>query len=148
MRTYIDNRYKLTVYHHRDYGELFDLGDDPDEAHNLWDDAAAAPLKTKLMEALLRAEIHKEEPLISDRQHWPNKSAAMTIKSCTEGRYQINYEPDTEAFSLFDIETDPRREHNLWSLPSYKQVQQQMVRALLFLRMTNEPVWMPRISGA
>src|SRR5205823_5705236 len=43
LRTYVDQRYKLTVYRHHDYGELFDLQEDPEEVHNRWDDPAAEP---------------------------------------------------------------------------------------------------------
>lgn len=35
-KTYVDERYKLTVYYNQPYGELFDLASDPDEVHNLW----------------------------------------------------------------------------------------------------------------
>ncbi len=33
-----DQRYKLVVYHGKEFGELFDLEQDPWEFHNLWDD--------------------------------------------------------------------------------------------------------------
>ena len=36
IKTYVDERYKLTVYYNRDYGELFDLQEDPHEVNNLW----------------------------------------------------------------------------------------------------------------
>ena len=60
LKTYIDDRYKLTVYYGRDYGELFDLKQDPGEIHNLWDDPAHAGLKARLVMALLHAEMGKE----------------------------------------------------------------------------------------
>lgn len=59
-RTYVDARYKLTVYWNRPYGELFDLGADPGEIHNLWDDPSAADLKAELTRKLLFAEMAKE----------------------------------------------------------------------------------------
>lgn len=49
LETYVDERYKLTVYRAHDYGELFDLQDDPGERCNLWDDPAARDLKTGLL---------------------------------------------------------------------------------------------------
>ena len=36
VKTYVDDRYKLTVYYNREYGELFDLQADPGEVNNLW----------------------------------------------------------------------------------------------------------------
>lgn len=44
-----DERYKLCVYHGNDYGELYDLREDPDEFENLWESAAHQPLKLSLM---------------------------------------------------------------------------------------------------
>ena len=60
VKTYIEDRYKLTVYHRRNYGELFDLEEDPGELRNLWDDPAAANLKSEMVRRLLFAEMEKE----------------------------------------------------------------------------------------
>ncbi|MBI3946983.1 MAG: sulfatase-like hydrolase/transferase [Armatimonadetes bacterium] len=60
VKTYVDERYKLTVYYQRDYGELFDLKDDPGEVHNLWSDPGHAALKAELVMKLLFAEMGKE----------------------------------------------------------------------------------------
>ena len=60
LRTYIDQRYKLTVYYRRDYGELFDLAEDPHEVRNLWDVPAARELKNCLIRKLLDAELGRE----------------------------------------------------------------------------------------
>ena len=60
VKTYVEDRYKLTVYYRRDYGELFDLADDPGEVHNLWDAPEAQALKHELIRRLLFAEMGKE----------------------------------------------------------------------------------------
>lgn len=60
LRTYVDERYKLTTYYRQDYGELFDLVEDPGEVRNLWDDPAAAALKARLLKALIDAEMGRE----------------------------------------------------------------------------------------
>ncbi|MGC9349597.1 MAG: sulfatase family protein [Anaerolineae bacterium] len=60
LKTYVNDRYKITVYYGREYGELFDLVNDPDEVHNLWDDPDHAELKAELTMALLQAEMGKE----------------------------------------------------------------------------------------
>jgi arylsulfatase A-like enzyme len=66
VKTYIDARYKLTVYYGRDYGELFDLEADPGEIYNLWHDPKHGELKSRLVMALLQAEMGKE-PLLMPR---------------------------------------------------------------------------------
>ena len=60
LKTFVNERYKLTVYYGREYGELFDLQRDPGEIHNLWDEPDAAALKAQLTMALLQAEMGKE----------------------------------------------------------------------------------------
>ena len=60
LKTYVEDRYKLTVYHQRDYGELFDLESDPREIRNLWNDPESQALKSALITRLLFAEMGKE----------------------------------------------------------------------------------------
>ncbi|HEO71387.1 MAG TPA: hypothetical protein ENN80_08995 [Candidatus Hydrogenedentes bacterium] len=60
LRTFIDERYKLTVYRHTDYGEFFDLEQDPGETCNLWDDPEAVETKMRVMHRFLQAELQRE----------------------------------------------------------------------------------------
>ena len=60
IKTYIEDRYKLTVYFQRDYGELFDLQEDPGEKNNMWDCPEHQNLKAELTRKLLFAEMGKE----------------------------------------------------------------------------------------
>jgi len=60
VKTYIESRYKLTVYYKHEYGELFDLESDPGETDNLWDDPGSKELKAELTRKLLFAEMGKE----------------------------------------------------------------------------------------
>ncbi len=60
LRTYIDERYKVTIYRTFDYGELFDLQEDPDERHNLWDSPDHVALKAELFQRFVQAEIARE----------------------------------------------------------------------------------------
>ncbi len=60
VKTYVDERYKLTVYYKHPCGELFDLQEDPGEVRNLWDDPASSELKAELVLKLLHAEMGKE----------------------------------------------------------------------------------------
>ena len=60
MRTYVTQRYKITVYARIDEGELFDLERDPGEVHNLWNTPAAADLKARLLHEFLQATLQSE----------------------------------------------------------------------------------------
>ncbi len=60
QKTYVDERYKITVYYQQSYGELFDLQQDPDELHNVWDDPTYKELKMELLLKYIWAELGKE----------------------------------------------------------------------------------------
>lgn len=60
LRTYVDDRYKLTVHCGRAYGEMYDLQEDPGETRNLWGDAAYKDLKIELLLKYAEAELLKE----------------------------------------------------------------------------------------
>jgi arylsulfatase A-like enzyme len=56
-KSYVDKRYKLTVYYERPYGELFDLDEDPNELNNLWDEPSTLPVKAELMHRFISAQL-------------------------------------------------------------------------------------------
>ena len=60
LRTLVTERFKLTVYRHAGYGELFDLEKDPAELHNCWDDPLYAQVKAGLLLQFVQAEIQRE----------------------------------------------------------------------------------------
>ena len=60
LRTYVEARHKITVYRGEEFGELFDLLEDPDERHNRWDDPAWTGVKAGLMQRWIQAEISRE----------------------------------------------------------------------------------------
>jgi uncharacterized sulfatase len=60
VKTYVNRRYKLTVYYRHFYGELFDLEEDPGETNNLWESEDHKELKTELLLRLVHAEQGKE----------------------------------------------------------------------------------------
>ncbi|TVR45112.1 MAG: DUF4976 domain-containing protein [Puniceicoccaceae bacterium] len=62
LRTYVEDRYKLTLYWNQPYGELFDLEADPGEVRNLWDEPEAQSLKAELTRRLVDALL-AQEPL-------------------------------------------------------------------------------------
>ncbi|MCC2684501.1 MAG: sulfatase [Paenibacillaceae bacterium] len=57
LKTYVDHRYKITVYYRQTYGELFDLQEDPDEINNLWDNPDYAVLKNELLFKYIWADL-------------------------------------------------------------------------------------------
>ena len=65
LRTYVNERYKLTLYRDHAYGELFDLQEDPHELHNRWADPDYAEVKSQLMFAFLQAELRREPTRMS-----------------------------------------------------------------------------------
>ncbi len=60
LRTLITERYKMTVYRGREYGELFDLREDPGEVRNLWNDPESASVKAELLRQFMDAELKRE----------------------------------------------------------------------------------------
>ncbi|MGO4694839.1 sulfatase [Paenibacillus sp. 2TAB26] len=60
QKTFVNERYKITVYYNQIYGEIFDLQEDPNELHNLWDNPNYSSLKTELLLKYVWAELGKE----------------------------------------------------------------------------------------
>ncbi len=64
------DRHRMTLYHDVAWGELYDLGRDPSELRNLWDDPAASDVKAAMMERLARRQI-----ALVDRSPLPSHQA-------------------------------------------------------------------------
>jgi arylsulfatase A-like enzyme len=64
-RTLMTQAYRLTVYEGADWGELYDLRNDPAEARNLWNDSQSQQKRHELMERLARKmmELSDTSPL-------------------------------------------------------------------------------------
>lgn len=54
-RTLLAENHRLTIYDGADWGELYDLRQDPHELQNLWDAAQSAQVRARLLEQLSRA---------------------------------------------------------------------------------------------
>lgn len=66
LTTLVTDTHKITTYKNADYGELFDLVNDPKEVNNLWDDPASQDIKAALLLRFVQAYM-KSEPLRHDR---------------------------------------------------------------------------------
>lgn len=60
LKTFVNERYKITVYYNRPYGELYDLEKDPKEINNLWNNPEFKELKAELLLKFLWGEMGKE----------------------------------------------------------------------------------------
>lgn len=58
VRTLVTARYRLSIYDGVDWGELYDLREDPDELVNLWDEPGARSLRAELTLQLARQMLH------------------------------------------------------------------------------------------
>ena len=67
VRTLVTERYRLSIWSDSEWGELYDLADDPHELTNLWDEAGAATLKADLIEQLVQLMVTMQirSPLLS-----------------------------------------------------------------------------------
>jgi arylsulfatase A-like enzyme len=63
MRTLVTRRYRITQYSGQPYGELFDLENDPQELHNLWNDPAHRELRDGLRLELLDEVLRTDSSL-------------------------------------------------------------------------------------
>ncbi len=63
-------RYKLTVAHGLDEGELYDLEGDPDETNNLWYDLGSLSVKTDMLKRLCDRMAWTVDPLPPRRAEW------------------------------------------------------------------------------
>jgi len=60
LRTFVTERYKMTVYRGLDEGELYDLREDPEERRNRWDDPDYAAVKLEVYQRWIQAELERE----------------------------------------------------------------------------------------
>lgn len=61
VRTLVTDRYRMSLRHGEDWGELYDLQADPDEIINLFDDPVAATTKAALNEIMLNRMIDLQD---------------------------------------------------------------------------------------
>lgn len=69
LRTIITDDWRMTISRGNEWGELYNLADDPHEMQNLWDDPGGAAAKARLMEQLAykQMELVDRSPLPTGR---------------------------------------------------------------------------------
>jgi arylsulfatase A-like enzyme len=70
VHTVLDGRFRMSIFDGVDFGELYDLDNDPGEFDNLWSDPTHARARARLTEEIARLEIS-----YVDRVPWPTYAA-------------------------------------------------------------------------
>jgi len=70
VHTIVDEEWRLSVYDGAEFGELYNLADDPEELFNLWSDSRFAQKRAEMMQKMLELEI-----TIVDRAPLPTAAA-------------------------------------------------------------------------
>ena len=69
VRTYVDERWRLTLWVDQDFGELYDRNNDPLELNNLWNNKSSGEDKANLIEAMLKQQ-YKYSDLMPRPVYW------------------------------------------------------------------------------
>ncbi len=77
LRTLVDGRFRMSLYCGQDWGELYDLHDDPEEQINRWDDPSYTGIRGHLTELLAEEMIRSSEtsPIVDNSED--NSEAIM-----------------------------------------------------------------------
>ena len=70
VRTYVTERWRMSIREDADWGELFDLENDPLEIANRWDDPSAREARADLFERMARRMM-----ALQDRSPFPTGRA-------------------------------------------------------------------------
>lgn len=135
IRSYMEERYKVTVHDGRSYGELYDLQNDPEEHDNLWDSEAHRPLKAELLFRFAMAELEKAE-------------GHPTCTTFAEDGWELRIDRQSMTGEIFHLAEDPDRTANLWAAPNHLDQKIRLLLRCITCRMANEPIPMPRIASA
>ena len=135
IRSYMEERYKVTVHDGRSYGELYDLQNDPEEHDNLWNSEAHRPIKAELLFRFAMAELEKAE-------------GHPTCTTFAEDGWELRIDRQSMTGEIFHLAEDPDRSANLWAAPNHLDQKIRLLLRCITCRMANEPIPMPRIASA
>ena len=57
VHTLVTDRWRMSVYRDTQFGELYDLAEDPRERINLWDEPSRVAVKADLLAQLMREQM-------------------------------------------------------------------------------------------
>lgn len=135
LRSYVEDRYKITVHEGHSYGELYDLQTDPEEHDNLWDSGMHQAVKADLLFRFALAEMEKA-------------AGHPVQETFTDGGWELHLDRAQKAGQLFNLSHDPDRVHNRWAAPDSVCVKIPLLLRCITARMADEPLRMPRIASA
>lgn len=128
MYSYVEKDYKITVHEGRDYGELYDLKNDSGEHNNLWNDSIYSELKAELLYKFNIAEMKKDN---ESRMTYDKDGCTLKLDAYVENGMLI----DTDGIDR-------------WNAPNHTEVKISILLETLSKRISERPMWMPRVSGA
>ena len=60
VKTYVDKEWRLSYYSGKDWGELYNIKDDPDEIHNLWSSNRHRTIRLELINRMFETMVEGE----------------------------------------------------------------------------------------
>ena len=61
VRSFVDGRWRMTLWVDDDFGEMYDRENDPHELENLWDNSQHKETKSRLLELMLKEQYRYSE---------------------------------------------------------------------------------------
>lgn len=131
MCSFIEKQYKITVHAGKTYGELYDLTNDPEEHNNLWSEVKYLQVKSDLMCKYLKSELKKLN--IKDNNYM-----------FENGEYVLKFDFASESIKMYKEQS----KENLWNDDTLLDIKAELIHKWLSKLLSNQPMWMPRITGA
>jgi arylsulfatase A-like enzyme len=90
-------------------------------------------------------ETQARDHVVVENRHQPTSIHARTY---VDADHKLTVYWNQPYGELFDLKSDPGEVNNLWNDPGAAELKSQLMRKLVDAMLGNEPLWMPRISGA
>lgn len=126
--SYVEDRYKITVYEGREYGELYDLKEDSGEHNNLWNDKNSQDIKADMLFKYLCAEMQKDKEDTLDFEF---------------ANFKLNINIQSKIGIILDSTGK-----NLWNDKDFVLTKTDVLLRAISCKIGSRPMWMPRIASA